>query len=191
MKEDIEQYKSQGRRRNLVRVVGTPDEEGVSQVVDHSDQLADDGGDCQRGQRLGHRMDSKSSRFSFMTDSAPIPAECIEVVRRQMEQAAQFLPLAFGHAVEQQGFGAHGIAAQGFHQAASLFGDSNDALAVVIRGHGAADQPLGFQALGDAGNGGLGKMQVLDQTAGGDLLILRLPQDIEQGIALAGGRWNC
>lgn len=104
-----------------------------------------------------------------------------------MEQAAQLLPLAFGHAIEQQGFGAHGIAAQGFHQAASLFGDGNDALAVVIRGYGAADQPLGFQALGDAGNGGLGKMQILDQAAGGDLLILRLPQDIEQGIALAGG----
>ncbi len=44
---------------------------------------------------LGTGMDSKSSRFSFMADSAPIPAECIEVVRRQMEQAAQFLPLDY------------------------------------------------------------------------------------------------
>ena len=49
------QNKGKGRGGYLIRVVGKPDEEGIGKVVDHRNQLADDGRNRQGRQRLGHR----------------------------------------------------------------------------------------------------------------------------------------
>lgn len=53
--QDKEQGIGQGGCGHFVRVFGAADEKGVGQVVDHGDELADDGGHRQSGQRPGYR----------------------------------------------------------------------------------------------------------------------------------------
>lgn len=67
-RHDEDQHVGQRRRGDLVGVVGFADEVGIGQIVDHRDELADDGGHRQRGQRPGHRHGLKQ----FLIFSHPV-----------------------------------------------------------------------------------------------------------------------
>ena len=130
----------QGRSRNLVRVVCLAYEIGIGQIVDHGDELADDGRHRQRGQRFGDRRLFKQLLVFTHPACTPGLFDCICILQRHLQQAIKFILLCFCHAPQENFFGLPGCFFQVVFQFHSFPCRGNENLSPILFICGSGDE---------------------------------------------------